>query len=513
MGDPLLVHHFLERSARRFPDKAALVVGDDSLTYAEVNEHANRIAHTLIAAGVQSGDRVAIHLPNSVEAVIAIFGALKASAAFVMVNPSVKPKKLDYILRDAAIRFVFLPSHKAGKLAPVFAATGVEVAITVGDGDGVPEAGPTRYVSWHEALAGGSGGDPGGGVQEKDLAALIYTSGSTGDPKGVVCYHENVVFAAGSIIEYLSNTETDVVINALPLSFDYGLYQVLMVFRFGGTLVLQDGFAFPAVILRQVERHKVSGLPGVPTMFATLLKLDLDRYDLSSLRYLTNTAAALPVSHIERLRRSFPQAELVSMYGLTECKRALYLPPEELDRRPGSVGIAIPGTRAWIEDESGHRLEPGHIGELVVRGRHVMGGYWNKPEESRRFQSTDNPSERLLYTDDLFRQDGDGFFYFVGRQDDIIKTRGEKVAPKEIESVLYEIRGILEACVVGEADPLLGESIKAMIVTDGADLTEQEVLRYCRQHLEDFMVPHSIEFKDSLPKTDSGKIVRSSGGK
>lgn len=509
----MLVSQFLERSARRFPDKTALVVGDDSYSYAQLNQHSNRIAHTLIGAGVQKGDRIAIHLPNSAEAAIAIFGVLKASAAFVMVNPSVKPKKLDYILRDAGIRSVFVPSHKVGKLDTVFADAGVQTAITVGDSDAAVATGPTRYLSWQSALAESSDQDPTVGVTEGDLAALIYTSGSTGDAKGVICAHENVVFASGSIIEYLGNIPGDIVINALPLSFDYGLYQLLMVFRFGGTLVLQDGFAFPAVILRQVERHKVTGLPGVPTMFATILNLDLGRYDLSSLRYLTNTAAALPVSHIERLRRAFPQAELFSMYGLTECKRALYLPPEELDRRPGSVGIAIPGTSAWIEDEDGIRLEPGHIGELVVQGRHVMGGYWNKPEASRRFQSSDNPAERLLYTGDLLRQDDDGFFYFVGRQDDIIKSRGEKVAPKEIENVLYELEGVLEACVIGEADPLLGESIKAMIVADGANLSKQEILRHCRRHLEDFMVPHVVEFRDSLPKTDSGKIVRSSGGK
>jgi len=508
----LLVNHFLEQSAECFPDKTALIAGDTRYTYAEIDEQANRIAHALIVEGVQRGDRVAIHVPNSLEAVVAIFAVLKASAVFVMVNPSVKAQKMDYILRDAGIRWIVLPSTKAGKLETTLSEAGIKAAVVTGGGAAPASTGSVRYLSWFDTLEGHAAGRPASGARGTDLAALIYTSGSTGEPKGVVCGHDNIVFASGSIIEYLQNTPDDIVINALPFSFDYGLYQLLMVFRFCGTLVLEDGFAFPSVLLRRIEQHRVTGLPGVPTMFATILQHDLDRYDLASVRYLTNTAAALPVSHIERLRRAFPNQQLFSMYGLTECKRALYLPPDELDRRPGSVGVPIPGTRAWIVDQEGRRLDSGETGELVVRGRHVMRGYWNKPEASERFQPTEDPAERLLYTGDLLRQDADGFFYFVARQDDIIKSRGEKVAPKEIENVLYALDGILEASVVGVTDPLLGEAIKAMVVVDGEALAEQDILRHCRRHLESFMVPHVIEFRESLPKTDSGKISRIPGG-
>ena len=199
--------------------------------------------------------------------------------------------------------------------------------------------------------------------------------------------HSNVVFAAQSIIGYLRNVPEDIVINVLPLSFDYGLYQLLMTFAFGGTLVLEKSFAFPAAILKRIETERVTGLPGVPTIFSMLLQMDLAQFDLSSLRYLTNTAAALPESHIRRIRDGFPQATLYSMYGLTETKRTLYLPPDELERRPGSVGIPIPGTKAWVEDAQGNRLGPGRVGELVVRGRHVMRGYWEAPEAtSQRFR-------------------------------------------------------------------------------------------------------------------------------
>ena len=260
----------------------------------------------------------------------------------------------------------------------------------------------------------------------------------------------------------------------LPFSFDYGLYQLLMAFKFGGTLVLERSFAYPAAVLKRIEEEQVTGFPGVPTLFAMLLQMDLSRFDLSSLRYLTNTAAALPVEHIQRLRDAFPWARLYSMYGLTECKRTLYLPPEELDRRPGSVGIAIPGTEVWIEDEDGDRLGPGEIGELVVRGSHVMQGYWNNPEATAQWYRPGRyPAERLLYTGDLFKMDEEGFLYFVARKDDIIKSRGEKVAPKEVESVLYQLPGVVEAAVIGVPDPLLGEAVKAFVVCS-ADVPSRE---------------------------------------
>ena len=344
-----------------------------------------------------------------------------------------------------------------------------------------------------------------------DLACLIYTSGSTGEPKGVMSTHANVVFAASSIIQYLENVPEDIVINVLPLAFDYGLYQLLMVFKFGGALVLERSFAYPAAVLKRIEREQITGFPGVPTVFAMMLQMDLSRFDLSSLHYLTNTAAALPVEHIRRLRDTFSWTRLYSMYGLTECKRTLYLPPEELNRRPGSVGIAIPGTEVWVEDEAGKRLGPGEVGELVVRGSHVMQGYWNNPEATARWYRPGRyPAERLLYTGDLFKTDEDGFLYFIARKDDVIKSRGEKVAPKEVESVLYQLPGVVEAAVIGVPDKILGEAIKAFIVCgDDQPLTEKDIRRHCTQHLEDYMKPKYIEFRDSLPKTSSGKIQAS----
>ncbi len=529
----MLVNDFLQDSAEQFPDKVALVCNGHRLTYADIEEQANQVANGMLALGVRRGARVAVWLPNSVEAVVAIFAILKAGATFTVINSTTKPGKLTYVLNNCAASGVFAPGRRGEQVVHLFdAVPSLRFAALCGKGavqaaavhpsvvafpqllEAYPSTRPPSFppIGGDEGGAPPIGGDEGGAPSiDVDLASLIYTSGSTGEPKGVMSTHANVVFAASSIIQYLENTPEDIVINVLPLSFDYGLYQLMMVFKFGGTLVLERSFAYPAAVLRRIEQEQVTGLPGVPTLFAMLLQMDLSRFDLSSLRYLTNTAAALPVEHIHRIREAFPWARLYSMYGLTECKRTLYLPPEELDRRPGSVGIAIPGTEVWIENEAGKRLGPGEVGELVVRGSHVMQGYWGNPDETaKRYRPGRYPAERLLYTGDLFRMDEEGFLYFVARKDDIIKSRGEKVAPKEVENVLYQLPGVVEAAVVGVPDELLGQAIKAFIVCgDDYHLSERDVLRHCAQHLEDFMVPRYVEFRPSLPKTSSGKIQAS----
>lgn len=507
----MLVHEFLEDSANRTPDKVALICAGQRLTYRQVDEEANRVANALLAAGVQCGDRVAVWLPNSVEAVLAIFGILKAGATFVVVNATTKPEKLTYVLNNCQAKGLFAPGRQAEVVASVMASVpSLMIGVLCGKGADEEIARHSSLRSFPTMLAEASPERLECACIDIDLACLIYTSGSTGDPKGVMSTHANVAFAASSIIAYLENVPDDIVINVLPLSFDYGLYQLLMAFKFGGTLVLERSFAYPAATLNRIAEERVTGLPGVPTLFAMLLQMDLSRFDLSSLRYLTNTAAALPVEHIQRLRDAFPWARLYSMYGLTECKRTLYLPPEELNRRPGSVGIAIPGTEVWVEDEAGQRLGPGEVGELVVRGSHVMQGYWQDPKTTaERYRPGGYPAERLLYTGDLFKMDEEGFLYFVARKDDIIKSRGEKVAPKEVESVLYQLPGIVESAVIGVSDALLGEAVKAFVVcAPDANLTERDVLRHCTQHLEDFAVPKHVEFRASFPKTESGKIQK-----
>jgi len=224
---------------------------------------------------------------------------------------------------------------------------------------------------------------------------------------------------------------------------------------------------------------------------------------------MSNTAAALPPAHILKIQQTFPWVILYSMYGLTETKRTLYLPPEQLERRPDSVGIAIPGTEVWIEDENGQRLGGGQTGELVVRGRHVMRGYWGDPKLSAvRYRSSSILGERLCYTGDLFRMDDEGYFYFVARKDDIIKSRGEKVSPKEVENAVYKLEGVQEVAVIGVQDDVLGQAVKVFVVVKDGNLNEKDILRHCRAHLEDYMVPKYVELVTELPKTSSGKIKK-----
>jgi acyl-CoA synthetase (AMP-forming)/AMP-acid ligase II len=323
--------------------------------------------------------------------------------------------------------------------------------------------------------------------------------------------HLNMVSVAHSITTYLENNENDVIIDMLPLSFDYGLYQILMGFKTGGTVVLEKSFAYPYQIMQTMIKEKVTGLPGVPTIFAILLQMkDIDKYNLSSLRYITNTAASLPVSHTKRLRDLFPKAKLYLMYGLTECKRVSYLPPDELDRRPTSVGRGMLNEEVYIVNEKGERVGPGEVGELVVRGANVMLGYWELPEESAKYlRNGKYPGEKVLYTGDLFKMDEEGYLYFVARKDNIIKCKGEKVSPKEIENVLYSLDGIAEAAVVGVPDEILGQAVKAYVsIQKEAKLSEKDILKHCSQHLEHFMIPKYIEIVQSLPKTETGKIKK-----
>jgi amino acid adenylation domain-containing protein len=501
----MLVQEFLSRTAARLGAKTALICGQQRLTFGELDAMANRLANALAAHGVRRGDRVAIHLPNGVEAVVGIFAALKAGAAFVLVNSSTKEDKLKYILNNCRATALLLPG-RCEYLEELWRdVPSLLCGVVCGPGLGREDP---RLPSFAAIQEEGDAAEPPCANIDLDLACLVYTSGSTGEPKGVICDHSNVDFASGSILAYLGTREDDVVLSVLPLSFDYGLYQLLMAFKIGATLVLERTFTYPALILQRIQEERVTVFPGVPTIFAMLLQLDRSAFDLSSLRFITNTAAALPPSHIVELQAGFPGVTLFSMYGLTETKRTLYLPPDQLALRPGSVGIPIPGTETWLVDEEGNRLPPGSTGELVVRGRHVMRGYWEAPEATaRRYRPGPLPGERVCYSGDLFRTDEEGYFYFVSRKDDIIKSRGEKVAPKEVENVLQMLPGVM-AAVVGVPDPTLGEAIKAFVVARGRAYSEAEVIAHCRAHLEDFMVPRYVEFRDELPMTSSGKISK-----
>ncbi|WP_018237091.1 class I adenylate-forming enzyme family protein [Ensifer sp. BR816] len=499
---------FLIRNAAAHGAKTALVTDRKRLSYEELDSLSSRLAAALAASGVNANDRVLVFMDNCWEAAVAIFAILKVGATFSPINASTKADKLAYIIADCEPAAILTQA----KLMPIVAearalspAVPLFVCSTAASGGSTLEG----SASFEECLKAEPLRVLHGGI-DVDLAMLIYTSGSTGRPKGVMMTHRNIDAASESITTYLRNTPDDIILNVLPLAFDYGLYQLLMAIRLGATLVLEKSFAFPQAIFERIRAEGVTGFPLVPTMAAMILQMrDLEPDFLPSLRYISNTAAALPPVHIARLRELFPSARLYSMYGLTECKRCTYLPPEELDGRPGSVGIAIPNTEAFVVDEEGKRVPPGAPGELVIRGPHVMQGYWrNEAATERMLRPGPNTWEKVLYTGDLFRTDDEGFLYFVGRKDDIIKTRGEKVAPKEVETVLHAHPGIAEAVVIGIPDPVLGAAIGALVVRSDAALTEKDIIRHCARHLEDFMVPKTVEFRTELPKTETGKVSR-----
>lgn len=504
------LEEFLEQTAARTPDKVALICGDREWTYREIETEANQIAHGLISRGVNRGDRVVLFLDNCVEAAVGVWAVLKAGAVFVMANPTTKPDKLAYLLNNSRASCLIAQSKRLRGCESIWDETPhLNDVIVVGSTDSVANCAHTM-ASWGELAAAHSEKTepPAKRCIDVDLAALVYTSGSTGNPKGVMLTHANMVAANRSITTYLCNTSEDILINVLPLSFDYGLYQWLMCCNFGGTLVLEKSFTYPHAILERIVKLGVTGFPIVPTIVAILLQMDLKKYDLSKLRYFSNTGAAFPVEHITKLRRLLPDVTIYSMFGLTECKRVSYLPPEEIDRRTDSVGRAMPNCETMILDDDGNELGPHEVGELVVRGTNVMKGYWESPElTAQRLKPGRIPHEMWLYTGDLFRSDEEGFLYWVGRKDDIIKSRGEKVSPREVEDVLHQHPRIAEAAVVGVDDEVLGQAVRAVVqLQPGTELTVRDVQSHCRSFLEDFMVPQQIHFQDALPRTANGKV-------
>ncbi len=509
-----LLHDYLLDSARRLPEKVALVCDDRRVTYGEIDRWSTALAHALQRRGVERGDRVIVYAENSVEAVVAFWAVLKANAVVSVVNPLTRADKLEYLLRDCSAAALVADRRLASQFVPAARGAPLRAIVAFGEGHDAALRELENVVELKGILAEGPfDAPPRRRAIDVDLAALIYTSGSTGEPKGVMLTHRNMLTAATSISTYLEVQEDEIILGAIPLAFDYGLYQMIMAFRQGARLVLERSFAFPTEVLDRVVKEKVTGFPGVPTMFAMLADMKtLGEYDFSAIRYVTNTAAALPVKHITMLRDLFPKARIYSMYGLTECKRCTYLPPADVGRKPTSVGIAIPNTELWIVDEHGSKVGPNVVGQLVIRGATVMRGYWGKPEQTaKKLKPGPLPGELVLYTGDLCKLDEEGYLYFVGRMDDIIKSRGEKVAPKEVENALVDIPGVKEAAVIGVPDAILGQAVKAFVVCEtGVALDEKHVRRECEKRLESFMVPKQIVFVPELPRGNTGKISKAS---
>ena len=514
----MLIHEYLIETARRLPEKIALVSGNTRLKYSTIDEKSNRLARALIQIGCQKQDRIIVFIGNSPETVISVYGVMKAGGVFILINPTQKSQKLNYIINDTDAETVICDVRKASILREAIVGTKVKNVIwctSSTDSKKISEINnlglQIQLYNWMDltGVDSVSSSTKLPRVIDVDLATLFYTSGTTGEPKGIMNAHYNAVAVMKSLTTIFKNDENDIIMNALPLSFDYGLYQVFMTFMFGGTVILEKSFLYPYIIAKLIEKEKASGFPFVPMMAALFFKLeDIKKFDFSRVRYITTSTAALPPHYIPKLKALFPNAKLFSRYGLSESVTATYLPPEKLEEKPDSVGIPIPNTEAFIVDETEHKVACGQVGELVIRGSIVMQGYWKSPKLTEKvFRRGRYPGDTLLYTGDLFRQDEDGDLYFIGRKDDLIKTGGERVSPKEVENILVDIEGVIEAAIISVPDSILGSALKAFVVPKRQiQIDVDNIKRYCLRNLESFMVPKYIEIRRDLPKTENGKI-------
>jgi len=509
----LLIWHLLRDSTRRFPEKEALVHGEERLSYKEVLGRVNGLAAGLRAAGLNRGDRMGIYLDASVPQAISIFGISRAEGVYVPINALLHSEQVMHIARDCEMKGLITTPAKLASLSEMLPQIpSLQFLIVVGRGEAATHLPAHHYddfcarpkpIDWHETSI------------EKDLAAILYTSGSTGKPKGVMLSHANVVAGSRIVSTYLGITDSERILAVLPFSFDAGMNQLMTSFEKGGTCVLTN-FVFAREIVQVLLKERITGLAGVPTLWSLLAQPNstLAKHSLPHLRYITNTGGAMPQAVLKVLREVLSSTKIFLMYGLTEAFRSTYLSPEELDRRPTSMGKAIPDTEILVLNEQGKCCKPGEPGELVHRGPTVSLGYWNRPEDTARALRP-NPllppelgdCERVCYSGDLVKMDEEGFLYFIGRRDTMIKSSGFRISPTEIEEVLFQSGNLRGAAVIGIPDETLGQTIKAFVVPrDGNALDMETLLAHCAEKMPRYMVPKAIEALSELPRTSSGKV-------
>ncbi len=509
-----LIHEFIFRSANRTPQAEALVYGNLRLDYATLSSAVGEAAQALLANGLERGERVAVYLEKRIENVVAMFGAAAAGGVFVPVNPLLKPEQVAYILADCNVRVLVTSVDRLKLLvAALPACPDLQAVIVVGVGE-LPALERIRVIRWEEASDTGAPEHQAHRAIDTDMAAILYTSGSTGKPKGVVLSHRNMVAGANSVASYLQNTASDRILAVLPLSFDYGLSQLTTAFSVGATAVLINHL-LARDILKAVEAERITGLAAVPPLWIQVAQLPWPAD--CTLRYLTNSGGAMQRPTLDALRAALPNAKPFLMYGLTEAFRSTYLPPEEVDHRPDSMGKAIPNAEVMVLRPDGTECDPGEPGELVHRGALVSLGYWNDPAKTaERFKPFVSVHKGLVLTEmavwsgDTVRKDEDGFLYFISRNDEMIKTSGYRVSPSEVEEVIYAREHVAEAAAIGVSHPALGQAIVVIaFAKDGAALTAAELLAACKPHLPAYMLPAKVVMAEaSLPRNPNGKIDR-----
>ncbi len=511
-----LIHEFIFSSARRTPDAEALVHGQRRLTYAALAQAVHQAAGGLLEAGLGRGERVAVYLEKSVENVAAMFGAAAAGGVFVPVNPLLKPEQVAYIMADCNVRVLVTSADRLKLLAAVLPlCPDLKTVIVTGPAGQLPALGSAQVIGWDSALeASGTTARAAHRAIDADIAAILYTSGSTGKPKGVVLSHRNMVAGATSVASYLENTAADRILAVLPLSFDYGLSQLTTAFHVGATAVLIN-YLLPRDILKAVDAERITGLAAVPPLWIQVAQLPWPAD--CTIRYITNSGGAMQRPTLDALRRALPNARPFLMYGLTEAFRSTFLPPEELDRRPDSMGKAIPNAEVVVLRPDGTECDPGEPGELVHRGALVSLGYWNdRAKTAERFKAVVSChhglplTEMAVWSGDTVRKDEDGFLYFISRNDEMIKTSGYRVSPSEVEEVVYAREHIAEAAAIGVGHPTLGQAIVVIAhARQGMEIDAAGLMAACKPHLPAYMLPARIVMSESsLPRNPNGKIDR-----
>ena len=508
-----LVHHLLENSAEAYPAKICLVHKSRSFSFCDLNEKTNQLAHLLMKHGIHKGDRVGIHLEKSIEEVMATFAITKAGGVFVNLNQALKIKQISHILNDCSVKCIITSDKLIGNFAPDQLPDSLDRLVVFGKKPAF-SLGNAAILSDDE-IGEGKKTNPCMGMDENDLAAILYTSGSTGLPKGVMLTHKNIVVGALSVSTYLHNTRDDIILSLLPFSFDYGLNQLMTAFRAGAKVILKAYNMFVNDIVDIIIREKVTGLAAIPTMWMQLLQAkNISSSDFKDLRYITNSGGKIPVEYVKQLRAVFPYTKIYLMYGFTESFRCTYLDPDQVDRRPDSIGKTIPYSECFVVNEQGRECGAGEVGELIQRGPLVSMGYWGMPEESAKKIKpnplTGDPGDLVCYSGDYVKKDEEGYLYFIERKDEMIKCSGHRISPTEIEQLMYENEHIKEAVALGVPDELLGQTIKLVVVLkEQGSLTQKDLLNYCKNNLPSYMQPAVVQFLVQMPYLSNGKIDRS----
>jgi acyl-CoA ligase (AMP-forming) (exosortase A-associated) len=514
--DTSLLHELVFASAQDSPDGCALFDGRRDISYAELAGELQRFASGLAALGVGRGERVAVYLDKRLETVVSCFGVPAHGAAFVPINPLLKAEQVGHILRDCNVRVLVTSQDRLSAVKGVISQCSDLRHLVVVDGTGAIEPQAVPVHRWNQLLDAEAG--PHWRTVDQDMVAILYTSGSTGRPKGVVLSHRNMVAGAKSVASYLSNDRSDVLLAALPLSFDAGLSQLTTAFHAGAKAVLLN-YLVPKDAVNAIARHGVTGLTAVPPLWMQLTQVRWTETASSTMRYFANTGGRMPLPTLQRLRSLMPKAKPFLMYGLTEAFRATYLPPEQVDRRPDSIGKAIPNSEILVLRPDGTPCEDDEPGELVQRGALVAQGYWNDPEKTaERFKPLPGREtgwvlpEYAVFSGDMVRRDNEGFLYFIGRKDDMIKSSGYRISPTEVEEALYATGLIDECAAFGIPDDALGERIVAVVMPKQAETIDLDALTArCKAALPAYMVPHRfVTWTGSLPRNANGKIDRKS---